>query len=486
VRPRLAIVGAAVAFLACRPTGDGSSPEPQPQPPAGSAPAGGGAAPASPDMVAVPARTGPVTCTASCRYVDAVSGNDAADGRSPSSAWRTLKRAAAGVQPGFTVLVMSGTYTTDGSEEPLLLATSGTADAWITFAAAPGQHPVIQIPRGPGAWNGIHLLGASYVVVDGFEIVGQNGSITPAEAAANDGSQAVLNAACLYVDGVGGDRAHPALPHHVVIRNNDLHHCSGGGIVVSVADVLTIAYNHVHDDAWWTVFGESGIGLYHLTDASGAAAPGPYRNYVVGNVVHGNRNELPWNGAGRAAPGIYDGNGIILDDGNHTQPAAGRWDVQGVPYTGRTYVANNVAYRNGGRGIHVFASAHVDVVNNTTWDDLLTPSPHITFGEIDAQSSSDVVILNDVAVNLGGKDVNLADGNLYDYDVWQGTSVPVRGPHDVVADPLLANPAGGDFTPRPGSPVLASGTTRLAPALDLLGNPRPASAVDRGAIQVSR
>jgi hypothetical protein len=60
------------------------------------------------------------------------------------------------------------------------------------------------------------------------------------------------------------------------------------------------------------------------------------------------------------------------------------------------------------------------------------------------------------------------------------------GPNDRVADPALADPAGGDFAPRPGSPALASGTGLLAPTLDFFGNPRPAGAIDRGAVQVSR
>jgi hypothetical protein len=82
--------------------------------------------------------------------------------------------------------------------------------------------------------------------------------------------------------------------------------------------------------------------------------------------------------------------------------------------------------------------------------------------------------------------VNADDGNLYAFNVWSGDAVPFRGARDVVADPLLADPARGDFAPRPGSPALGTGTSALAPTLDLLGNPRPPGAIDRGAIQVSR
>jgi hypothetical protein len=446
---------------------------------------GAPAAPVTGPPVPVPVPVPEVGCGASCLYVDARNGSDANDGRSRASAFATLDRAAREVRPGSTVLVMSGTYTSDGTKYPLVLSTSGTPDAWITFAAAPGEHPVIQIPRGAGAWAGIYLPGTSYVVIDGFEVVGQNGSISAAEAAGNDGTQAVLNEVCIYVDGAGFGDFHPPVPHDVVIRNCVVHGCSSAGIAANVADAITIAHNHVYDDAWWTVFGTSGISLYHPTDVPGSGTTAGYKNVIVGNLVHGNENRLPWKDGN--PPGIYDGNGIIIDDGNHTQRPLGIADVQGKPYTGRSQVANNIVHDNGGRGIHTYSSSHVDIVNNTTWNNLLTASPHIGYGEIDAESCTDVNVVNNVAVNRNGKDANRADGGVYAYNVWYGPRVPYAGgAHDVVADPMLADPAGGDFAPLPGSPARRSGTSALAPTVDFFGNPRPPEAIDRGAVQVSR
>jgi parallel beta-helix repeat protein len=434
-------------------------------------------------LVAVPAPAH-AACGQDCLYVDAGAGSDANDGRSPGTAFATLARAAAAVRPGTTVLVSSGTYTTDGASNPLEITASGTADAWITFAAAPGQHPVIQIPRGGGATAGIHLFGAAFVVIDGFEIVGQNGSITADEAAANDGSQAVLNENCIYVDGMGfGGTPPPTVPHDIVVRNSVIHGCSAAGIEANVADALVIAYNRIFDNSWWTVFGTSGVGLYHLTDVPGATVRGGYKNFIVGNEVSGNRNNLPWKDG--QPPAIYDGNGIIVDDANHTQPAVGGADVQGVPYAGRTYIANNVVHGNGGHGIHVFASSHVDVVNNTAYDDLQSDSPFLKAGAIDAQDCADTNVVNDVAVLLNGKQVGVLDGGAYDSNVWSGANASPLGPGDVVADPALADPAHGDFTPRAGSPALRSGTDRLAPAVDFAGKARVPGVVDRGALQVS-
>ena len=416
-------------------------------------------------------------------YVDGAAGSDTNHGRTSKAPFKTLNRAAGAVKPGWTVQVMSGTYTSDGTENPLTVSVSGTPDAWITFTAASGHHPVIQIPRGPGAWAGIHLFGVSYVVIDGFEVIGQNTTITSAEAAVNDGTQAFLNHNCVHVDGVGYANVHPPVPHDIVIRNSILHDCAAAGIEVNAADAISIEHNRIYNNSWWTVFGTSGIGFYHLTDARGSTTKNGYKNLVVGNLSWGNRNNIEFK-AGHP-PAIYDGNGIIVDDSMHTQSALGANDVKGVPYTGRTYVANNVVHDNGGRGIHLYRSEHVDVVNNTVWNNMLTSSTYIQSGEIDALDSTDVNVINNVAVNLVGKDITYDDGNHYDYNLWDGARVPFKWGHDIAGRANLTDPANGNFAPSAGSPALRSGTSTLAPTDDLLGNPRPAGAIDRGAIQVS-
>src|SRR3954470_8134574 len=132
------------------------------------------AACAAPEAEPPPASADP---GAPVSYVDAVNGRDTNDGRSARTAFQTLERATRVLKPGWTVKVMNGTYTSDGTGEPLVISVSGSAGAPITFVAENGQRPVIQIPRGAAAWSGIHVLGASWVIVDGFEVVGQGGSI---------------------------------------------------------------------------------------------------------------------------------------------------------------------------------------------------------------------------------------------------------------------------------------------------------------------
>ena len=111
-------------------------------------------------------------CAVVCYYVNAVSGSDSNNGLSPQTPFATLDKASSLVVPGATVYAMSGTYSAfDSSGATLTVATAGAANAWISFVAYPGQHPVIQVY--PHAWQGIHILGsAAFILIDGFEVVG--------------------------------------------------------------------------------------------------------------------------------------------------------------------------------------------------------------------------------------------------------------------------------------------------------------------------
>ena len=74
-------------------------------------------------------------------YVSSEIGSDNNAGTSAAAPFETLQVAANHTAPGDTVLVMNGTYT--GGDPVLNITTGGTASAPITFAAAPGQTPVI-------------------------------------------------------------------------------------------------------------------------------------------------------------------------------------------------------------------------------------------------------------------------------------------------------------------------------------------------------
>jgi hypothetical protein len=406
-----------------------------------------------------------------CYYVDAAHGSDRNTGLSRAAAFATLNRASSRVVPGATVYVMSGTYSADDSSaSTLTIDAAGRPNAWITFAAYPGQHPIVKLD--PHAWNGIHLIGgAAFIVIEGFEVAGLQSTVVPSEALANPLGEGLFNENGIYADGYTDS----TVVHHIIVRNNYVHDCSGAGIVSNQADYLTFDNNTVARNAFWSGYASSGISIYHSTDIDHVTT---YKNYVVANIVYGNREYIPFQFI--SPPAVTDGNGIIIDDNKHTQDTV-------AAYIGRTYVANNLTYANGGRGVHVFSSRHVDVANNTTYEDML--SPQITTGELDAMASADVNIVNSIGVAASTKQVNSGynDTNVYyGYNIYYGTShIPVMGPHDLVASPLFIDPAKGNFSLAIHSLARKSGLAALAPATDLFGHLRTVGSIDRGAIQSS-
>jgi serralysin len=110
---------------------------------------------------------------------------------------------------------------------------------------------------------------------------------------------------------------------------------------------------------------------------------------------------------GNPEPAHSDGNGIIVDDLTNSQSR----HPAGI-YPFRTLIEGNVCYRNGGRGVHVFLSNHVVVLNNTSYrnnrDHL---NPGTWRGELSNVGSSHNVWANNIGVadlvtNKGNSAIN--------------------------------------------------------------------------------
>lgn len=435
-------------------------------------------------------------------------GKDEADGTSAETAFHTFKKAATLVQPGDTVLVGDGIYTDEEvgkGSTVLFLNQHGKPDAWTTWKAAPGAKPEIR----PTGWHGIFISG-SYIVIDGLRVTGANDSITLKDALVNgqpnekDGKlpspNPRFNTNGISIDGRNNPPS--AKPHHIVIRNCTVSKCPGGGISALETDHITIEDNQVFENAWFMRY--AGSGITFLNNWSHDDAPG-YHIIIQRNRVWNNKTLVPWEATGK----LSDGNGILLDvtegagGDNATNPNADptvkpqgkkKADPNAASinplrpvWKYRALIANNLSAYNGGSGIHTFRTAHVDIINNTTyWNGTI-----VGYQELFANRSKDVVILNNIIVPRPGGKVTSENRNAdirWDYNFYPIGQDVYKSANDIVAEPrffsVKADLRDADFRLANGSPAIDSGTEELPQTTDISGNPRPSGkSPDRGAYE---
>ena len=100
-------------------------------------------------------------------YVDGARGNDAANGQTLSTAWRTIDKANATLRAGDTVYIRSGTYS-GSSQMTINPSNSGSAGNYITYQNYAGELAVIT-----GTYHGVYFgAGKNYIKVDGITIDG--------------------------------------------------------------------------------------------------------------------------------------------------------------------------------------------------------------------------------------------------------------------------------------------------------------------------
>jgi hypothetical protein len=438
-------------------------------------------------------------------------GNDANNGKTPKTAFRSLQKAADLVNPGDVVLVSNGIYTNNNKGNGgavLSIERSGRPDAWITWKAAPGHKPEVR----PIGWTGIQVK-ASYHVLEGLTVVGNNDAIRLADALADSKKEKAdpyfnTNGICFDGRGLKPEQK----PHHLVIRRCVVGKCAGGGITGLEIDYLTVEDCQVFNNAWFMRYAGSGITL--LNNWAFDDAPG-YHVVIQRNLVWNNKTMVPWDRTGK----LSDGNGILLDVTDQAQPGQGATNPNadavvkpepaannptgdatvGSPpkpapaeskrpeWKGRALIANNVSAYNGGSGIHTFRTKHVDIVNNTTYHNGQT----VGYEELFANRSEDVVILNNIIVpHPNGKVTgNNRNTNVrWDYNLYPVAQQVMVGPHDIVADPMFVNVqpdlAKANFQLAKDSKGRDSGCQELPQPTDLVGKKRPVQAGrDRGAFE---
>ena len=390
-------------------------------------------------------------------YVSAKNGIDENMGLSPDKPLLTINRALSECGPGDTVFVMAGTYSAPKNRPTVNVVTiekSGTEWNWIVLINYKTDSPLISFQ----GWTGIKIAkGASYIEIRGFTIRGNNGNII-LDSALNQPRSCSnpYGTPSPFYNGSGistNGREEGKRSHHIRIIGNTIYECGESGISLIQADYVTIEENKVFNNSWYTIYAGSGISLYQLWNADNNTTD--YRNIILNNKCYGNRLFVPWV---YAPCKITDGNGIIIDDSKNTQN-----NSKNGRYNGRTLIAFNTVFNNGGSGIHSFMSEHVDIFNNTAYKN--QQSKEIDEGEIFANGCNDVKMYNNILVadstkricsNWNNNDVH------YDYNIyWGGKQEDCAGSHSKIIDPDFKNPSKdplvADFHLRAFSPALVMG-----------------------------
>lgn len=381
--------------------------------------------------------------------------------------WQTIQFAVNEALPGDVLLVEDGVY-----QGPVIMSQSGTADAYITLKAINRWQAKIETTSGMGDQDGIKTV-ANYLTIDGFEIY------DPAPGIGHHG-----NGITAYKN------------HHVNILNNKIHNYGGSGIQGAYFDHIRIENNILYDNAKYDPNQKSGISLYQAVAVDDA--PG-YHAIIRNNRSYGNINVVPLN-----ATGTRDGNGILIDDFRNS---AGD-NPSNVNFPHRTLIENNLCYDNGGKGIQIFKSDHVDVFNNTAYHNNHDTQNQGTWrAELSLAYGDDTVWRNNIGVAAPGagilewnRAILIARSGI---TVWEnnitfnGTpgniSVLVDNAAETEAylnannlmgiDPMFMNPSTLDFSLASESPAVNAGSDQIVSFVDINYLKRPSGAVDIGAFE---
>ena len=470
-------------------------------------------------------------------YVCALSGNDTNSG-SDDAPFATINKGIAAVSAGGTVYVMNGEYKNQGygtasahpsngelsenmSNPPAVtINKSGTEGNYITIRNYPNHSPKI-IFDGKG---GILISGPqSYVIIEGFEVQGPAANITY-DMAITDRDWKIkchvegLNYNHNYFSGFGiwGGFSQNFLHHHIIIRNNIVHHTTGSGIRFNDSDHITIENNTVYNTTWWTSNASSAIVFAEAIARSDQDNGDDIKMIMRGNTVYNNwnrilfykTNEPPNSGNDNPTYGtaaftqIWDGQGLYVTRSDDS-------------YNGTFLFENNLCVNNGKNGINFDHSVAASGLmrNNTIYyngvheiiQDLSVAEGNTAHrgqkvGGLKANKVKNITVLNNIVMtrdnnfsalelpNIYGS-IKVATNNIFVNGTvaYPGNQVPAN---QINVDPLFVSAPtlnddatsiagwagyldGTDFSLQQNSPAINRGLQSNTPTIDILGNPRP-------------
>jgi len=333
------------------------------------------------------------SCTTN-RYV-ATTGRDSANG-SISTPWLTLAHANSTIpKAGTCINVEPGTYA--AGVEVTHGGNLASSTGYVVYRCTTLDGCTITDPGLQGntyGGNSAVFVAANYVMFDGFVFFSsapQQKEYATAFSTCKDctGSTYVTGFNHIWLlnsiitgyglSGVAGiDFDYYYIIHNQVYQNAINPSCNGNirGSGIALNSPITIAgYTPTADDGNNPVTGNTGT-LFRL--------------FLMWNTVYTNHVENCANET--------DGNGIILDTFNWNCGQGNTGCVSGArPYTAGTLVAFNIAYNNGGYGLHTFASEYVTMANNTVYNNFLDTAERATYAaSLDDNGSYGNTYINNV------------------------------------------------------------------------------------------
>lgn len=297
----------------------------------------------------------------------------------------SISAAATRAVAGDNVTVNSGTY-----QEHVELQQSGTSNSLITFAVASGDTVFVS-----GQTNGFELAGASWIIIEGFNIdnTSETGILLNGAANINLRNNDITNADKYGIEiksstdiVVSGNNVADSLGYGIYVRDSSEvtvsdNHVSGSGLPLKDFTKKGIYFNNTIDSSILNNISESNTnaGIY-LSNSS-------LNNLIAGNITFENARVYI-----RAAPGIELRNssyntveGNISYDNEDT-------GIQLYPGSHYNLIVNNLVYNNGDHGIDILNAANNRIINNTVYN-------NITSGINVEGSSSGATIANNISVD---------------------------------------------------------------------------------------